>query len=229
MKFWILSVILLVPVSAQTLHYTISWQSGLPLGEATLRASKSAPAISSEAPAVDDGKWSFELLLDAAVPGLTIRDEYRSKADAKFCSESLEKTVTRGPRKSTEKETFDQGSKKVKRETSGGGRSEFTAPDCAHDALAFLQFVRQELAQGRLVQSQPVFLGAKYDVQVTYIGTETIRIDNKAVEADKVRAAIRGPKADVTAEILFARDAVRTPLLARLPLALGTFTVEWAE
>jgi hypothetical protein len=31
---------------------------------------------------------------------------------------------------------------------------------------------------------------------------------------------------DLTVEIFFARDAVRTPLLARIPLTLGTFTVE---
>jgi hypothetical protein len=30
----------------------------------------------------------------------------------------------------------------------------------------------------------------------------------------------------VTVEIFFAKDAARTPLLARIPLALGSFTVE---
>jgi hypothetical protein len=233
MKKWILIAIAMLPAGAETLHYNINWQSGLPLGEATLKASKSAPATSSEAPAAtDDGKWSFELMLDAAVPGLTLRDEYRSKADAKFCSQQLERNVIRGPKKSTEKETFDQGKKQVKRETPNGGRSELMAPDCAHDALAFLQFVRQELAAGRLVQSQPVFFGSKYDVQVQYIGTEPVKLaknDNKPVDADKVRASIRGPKADYTIEILFSHDGARTPLLARLPLALGTFTVELAE
>ncbi len=31
---------------------------------------------------------------------------------------------------------------------------------------------------------------------------------------------------DLTVEIFFARDAARTPVLARIPLPLGTFTVE---
>jgi hypothetical protein len=233
MKKWILIVVATLPAGAETLHYNINWQSGLPLGEATLKASKSAPATSSEAPdSGDGGKWSFELMLDAAVPGVTMRDQYRSKADAKFCSSQLDREVVRGQKKSTEKETFDQSKKQVKRESPGGGHSEMTAPECAHDALAFLQFVRQELAAGRLVQSQPVFFGAKYDVQVQYIGTESVKLaknDNKPVEADKVRTSIRGPKADYTIEILFSHDAARTPLLARLPLALGTFTVELAE
>lgn len=205
--------------SAETLHYSINWQSGLNLGEATLGANKS-DASGAES-------WSFELMLDAAVPGFTIRDDYKSSADAKFCSSVLEKTVTRGTRKSGEKVTFDQTRKSVKRETTGGGRSEAQAAgDCAHDALAFLQFARQELAQGRLAANQSVYLGPKYDLQLTYTGTETIRSDNKPVDTDKVRVSVRGPKADTTFEIYFARDEVRTPLLARLPLTLGTFTVE---
>jgi hypothetical protein len=205
--------------SAETLHYSINWQSGLNLGEATLGANKS-DASGAES-------WNFELMLDAAVPGFTIRDDYKSNADAKFCSTVLEKTVTRGTRKSTEKVTFDQARKSVKRETSGGGRSEAQAAgDCAHDALAFLQFARQELAQGRLAANQAVYLGPKYDLQLTYTGTETIRSDNKPVDTDKVRVSVHGPKADTTFEIYFARDDVRTPLLAKLPLALGTFTVE---
>jgi hypothetical protein len=233
MKLAMLCAIAMLPAGAETLHYNINWQSGLPLGEATLKASKSAPSTSSEAPeSGDGGRWSFELTLDAAVPGVTLRDEYRSRADANFCSQQLEKTVVRGAKKSTEKVTFDQKAKQVRRESPGGGKSEMPAPECAHDALAFLQFVRQELSAGRLVQSQPVFFGAKYDVQVTYLGTESVKLaknDNKPVEADKVRTAIRGPKADYTIEILFSHDGARTPLLARLPLALGTFTVELAE
>ncbi len=233
MKLGILFAMAMLTAGAETLHYNINWQSGLPLGEATLKASQAAPSTSSEAPdSGDGGRWSFEATLDAAVPGVTMRDEYRSKSDGKFCSQQLDRVVMRGQKKSTEKEIFDQKAKQVKRETAGGGKTDMQAPECAHDALAFLQFVRQELAAGRLVQSQAIFFGAKYDVQVQYIGTESIKLaknDNKPVEADKVRTSIRGPKADYTIEILFSHDAARTPLLARLPLALGTFTVELAE
>ena len=141
--------------------------------------------------------------------------------------EVLDKAVTRGTRKSGEKVTFDQERKIVKRETNGGGKSEAQAAgECAHDALTFLQFARQELAQGRLAANQSVYLGSKYDLQLTYTGTESIKQGDRVVEADKVRVSVRGPKADTSFEIYFARDEVRTPLLARLPLALGTFTVE---
>jgi hypothetical protein len=98
--------------------------------------------------------------------------------------------------------------------------------DCARDALTFLQFLRQELAQGRIAPNQSVYLGSKYDLQLTYVGTETIRQGDQRVEADKVRTNIHGPKSDLTIELYFARDEVRTPILARLPLALGVFTVE---
>lgn len=220
MKLALAACALALAASGETLHYTINWQSGLNLGEASIGAVKT-PAEGGE------GSWSFTLSLDAAVPGFLIRDEYRSKADAKFCSETLEKTVTRGTRKSVENVVFDRASGTVRRETQGGGKSEARFDgDCAHDAMAFLQFMRQELAQGRLATNQAVYLGSKYDLQLTYTGTETIRYDSKPVDADKVRVGLRGPKADVTFEVLFARDEVRTPLLARLPLALGTFTVE---
>jgi len=215
---WILFLTSLV-ASAESLHYSINWQSGLSLGEASLAANKHAASG-------EDTGWDFALTLDAAVPGFTIRDEYKSNSDAKFCSSTLEKTTTRGSRKSTEKITFDQANKTIKRETTGGGKSEMQAVECAHDALSFLQFTRQELAQGRLAANQSVYLGSKYDLQLTYTGTEAIRQENKSVDADKVRVSVRGPKADITFEIYFARDEVRTPLLARLPLALGTFTVE---
>jgi hypothetical protein len=92
--------------------------------------------------------------------------------------------------------------------------------------MAFLKVLRQELAKGHMVSQQAVYLGAKYDLKMTLLGTESIRRGEKRVDADHVQAKIRGPKADYTIEVYFARDAARTPILARLPLALGTFTLE---
>lgn len=220
---FLLSLITALPVNAETLHYTINWQSGLSLGEASLENSTSSEASG----AASDGGWRFQLTLDAAIPGQTIRDEYKSKADAKFCSEELERTLEHGSSKSVEKSTFDQQQKKVTRETEGdGGKSEIETGECPHDALAFLQFVRQELAQGRLVQHQSVFFGSKYDLQVTYVGRENIRLSDKRVEADQVHVSTHGPEADLTFEVFFAKDDAHTPLMARLPLSMGTLTVE---
>jgi len=165
-------------------------------------------------------------MLDAAVPGFMIRDEYSSAADDKLCTSQVQKTVTRGSRKTVEKIQIDTRTKMATRETQGGGKSQYSVPECVHDAMAFLQFVRQELRQGRVVPQQPVILGSKYDVRLTFVGTETIRVAGEAVEADRVRTEIKGPKVEVTADLYFSHDAARTPVLARIPLALGTFTVE---
>jgi hypothetical protein len=63
-------------------------------------------------------------------------------------------------------------------------------------------------------------------VRFEYTGTQTIKLGDQKVEADRMLANIRGPSAEVNVEMFFSRDAARTPVLARVPLALGTFTVE---
>ena len=214
------------PAGAETLHYSVNWQSGLSLGEGSLRSEK-LPADPDLAPGGDKaGGWKFEMMLDAAVPGFSIRDEYSSTADDKLCSSVVHKTVARGARKSEESVQIDAHAQTATREGKGGGKSQYSVPECVHDAMAFLQFVRQELKQGRVAPQQPVILGSKYDVHLTFTGTETIRVAGEAVEADRVRAVIKGPQVDVTADLYFSHDAVRTPVLARIPLPLGIFTVE---
>jgi hypothetical protein len=210
----LIAAILVLPAHAETLRYALMFQSGLKLGEAALIA--------------DSGEagWSFRASADASIPGFALRDEYKSATDAKFCSQTLERNLQRGSRKNAEKVTFDQEHEKVLRQTVNGGKSEISAEPCAHDAMAFLKVLRQELAKGHMVSQQAVYLGAKYDLKMTLLGTESIRRGEKRVDADHVQAKIRGPKADYTIEVYFARDAARTPILARLPLALGTFTLE---
>lgn len=219
-----LPLIAILPATAETLNYTINWQSGLSVGEASLENVLISAAGASAGPATEG--WTFLLTLDAAVPGYTVRDEYRSTADGKFCSEELERTMVRGSARSIEKSTFHRETKTVVRETNGGEKHEIETGECAHDALTFLQLVRRELAQGRLVPHQSVFLGSKYDLQVTYVGNESIRMADGRVEADRVRIASHGPESDLTFEVFFAKDDIRTPLMARLPLSMGTFTVE---
>lgn len=209
------------PMSAETLHYSINWQSGLSLGEATLTSTRTGDAASGEQ------GWSFSVDVDASIPGFLIRDDYRAEAGPGLCSIELNKELSRGARKTRERVSFDQDARRITRETlDGGGKSDYSAPECARDALSFLQFVRNELAQGRVAPQQPAILGAKYDVQLTYTGSEKIRVGDEWKEADRVRTSIHGPQADYSVDLYFARDPERTPLAAKLPLALGTFTVE---
>jgi hypothetical protein len=203
------------PASAESLRYSINWASGLSLGEATLRADKGKEA------------WDFEVTMDASIPGFALRDRYHSGATLDLCSLQLEKSFTHGARKADEKITFDQQNHTASRETqNGGGKSEVSIPSCAKDALTFMQFARSELAQGRLAPQQQVIFGAVYNVRIEYTGAQKIKVGDQAVDADRILATIKGPTTDLTVEMFFARDAVRTPLLARIPLALGTFTVE---
>lgn len=213
-----------LPAAAETLHYSVNWPSGLSLGEASIRSDRTGENKAEGGP---EPGWEFELTLDAAVPGFSMRDHYESSADAGFCSLQLDKTLAHGDRKSEERVKFDQHAREVTRETlNGGGKSQYSVPACARDALTFLQFVRSELAQGRLAPHQPVVLGARYDLQLTYVGTEELRIAGERQEADKVRVGVKGPKSTVTLELYFAHDDVRTPLKATVPLPLGAFTVE---
>jgi hypothetical protein len=218
----------LVCARAETLHYAINWQSGLNLGEATLTSEKSNWVVNG----AETPRWSFNLDIDAGIPGFSISDQYESRAGNDLCSVNLEKTIHHGSRRDEETVTFDQEQHSVTREThpSGiGGKSDFSVPSCARDALAFLQFVRQELAQGHLAPQGPVILGAEYDVRLEFAGTEQVKKMGKPVDADKIHATIRGPASDLGVDIFFAKDDARTPLGARIPLSLGTFSVELAH
>ncbi len=220
---------LMASIHAEALHYVINWQSGLSLGEATLASTRSLWVVSG----VETASWSFDLDIDASVPGFAIRDHYTSGADSATCSAKLDKVVHRGSHKSEEIETFDQQQHTVTRATQpegdGGGKSDISVGPCARDALAFLQFARQELAQGRLAAQQSVVLGSLYNVRLEFGGTETIKKLGQPIQADRIHATIKGPASELAVDIFFAKDEVRTPVLARIPLPLGTFTVELAH
>jgi hypothetical protein len=211
---------------AESLTYAISWPSGLSLGEATLTSDQKSDQKHDAAGPKGSGPWSFHLDLDASVPGFAIRDQYQSKADAGLCSAELKKSVSHGGRKSEEKVVFDQQKNTATRESGSSGKTEIDVPACAHDALAFLQFARMELAQGRMAPQQAVIFGAAYQVRLVFIGTQPVNVDGKRVDADHLQATIKGPSREYTIELFFSRDAARTPVMARIPLPLGAFTVE---
>jgi hypothetical protein len=214
-----------VPANAPTfeneqLHYSVNWPSGLSLGEAEFGASSSKDAVK---PAE---RLHLQFDLNAGVPGFSVSDRYRSEASPEFCSAEFQRTASHGSKKTDEKITFDANGGRAMRETVGGGNSELDTSACGRDALAFLYYVRHELSQGRIPPSQTVFLGAPYEVRLEFAGTQSIRIGDKPVEADRVNASVKGPSSGVNFEVFFLKDRVRTPALVRVPLALGTFTME---
>ena len=207
----------------EQLHYNINWPSGLSLGEAQLSASSSK---SGEDPSPI---LHFSFDIDAGIPGFTVTDRYRSLAVDDFCSTEFRRTSKHGAKSTDEKMTFDAHEGKVTRETVGGGKTVTDAPSCAKDALTFLYYVRHELSQGRIPPSQTIFFGPQYEVHLEFAGTQTIRIADKPVQADRMTASVKGPVAGISFEIFFLKDRARTPALVQVPLSLGTFSMELAQ
>jgi hypothetical protein len=205
------------PFQDESLRYSLNWPSGLSLGDASFSAHKGKSG------------WSFDVSVDLAVPGFPIADKYHSAVDPQICSSELERTVSHSGRKSRERTTFDQGKGKAHRQTllpSNGGGSDFDIPSCGRDALAFVYYVRQEMGQGRVAPQQQVFFGSAYNVRLEYTGAQTIQSGDKQAVTDHVVAYVKGPKSDFSVEVFFARDAARTPLSVRIPLAVGTLSLE---
>ena len=213
-----LLLVFTIPGFCDSLHYQINWPSGLSLGEVEL--------VSVHAEEKNSGNWKTSLSIDASIPGFAVRDEYKSIATADLCSTEFDKTFAHGPHKNQETLRFDQGEHVVTRETSGGGKSDTSVAACARDPLAFIQYLRRELVEGRLPPPQQVIYGAIYDVRVEYKGKQSIRVGEQNVEAERILASIKGPSSNLNVEVFFAQDRVRTPLLAKIPTPLGTFSVE---
>jgi hypothetical protein len=205
------------PFGNEALNYSINWPSGLSLGEGRMVAKRTAD------------RWEFELALDASLPSFAILDRYRSVAQADFTSLEFEKEFTHGKRKGHERTAFDLSRSIATRETlatTGGGKTEMQILPGAKDALAFLYFLRRELAQGRIPPAQTVYFGAPYQLRVDYGGVQPLRLNEQRVDADRLLLSMKGPSSQASFEIFFSRDAARTPVMFRAPFAMGTFSME---
>jgi len=205
------------PFTDETLRYNLNWQSGSSLGEATLTAHRSAVG------------WNLDATLNAGVPGFSLADQLHSAVDPGLCSQEFERDLTHGGMRTDEKINFDQRAGSAARTTSfpaGGGRTDFNIATCARDAVAFAYYARVELGQGRVPAPQQVYFGSAYSVRLEYTGAENVTSGGKSVVADRVHAAVKGPKADFQCDLFFARDAARTPLSVRIPHPLGVFSLD---
>ncbi len=212
------------PIFAPTLpnesvRYSVNWPTGVSLGEATLVASSSAG--SSGQP----GHMHFVFDLDAGAPAFTVSDRYTSDAAGAFCSSEFEKSISHGSKKADDKETFDSTNGTVTR-GSGSGQSQMSGSTCSKDALTFLYFLREELSQGRIPSGETIYFGAPYQVQLSSAGTESLKIGNASVDADRISATVTGPSSNISFEMVFLKDPARTLAAVRVPLALGKFSME---
>jgi hypothetical protein len=164
------------------------------------------------------------------LPTLEIRDEYRSATDPSLCSREFEKDAQRGPKKIRELVTFDQDERVATRETlDGGGSSDLDVPPCARDALAFLYFLRQDIAQGRIPPPDDVNFGGQYMISVTYAETRPVDAAGKRQNADRILLDVSGPESQHSFEIFFGKDDARTPLVIRVPFEMGVFSLRLVE
>jgi hypothetical protein len=206
------------PFQNETLHYSVSWPGGRSLGDVTLTAHKA------------NGGWDFEMSTTLSIPVVPISDTYKSSASGMdLCSSALQREISHGAKKVSEKTEFDQKANQATRQTlvpAGGGKSEFAIPTCAHDALTYQYLARREMGQGRVPPAGKVFFGSGYDVKTVYTGAQDIPVAGKPVVTDHVNVSVKGPASDFTFEIFYARDAARTPLLIKIPVSIGTVSLE---
>jgi len=201
------------PFTDESLTYSIVWPSGLSLGEAKLSAAHSGAG------------WLFDLTLDAAVPGYTVKDAYHSVAGSDLCAAEFDRDTVHGAKKTREKTSISNGM--AVRKTVGGGQSELAVAACAHDALTALFVARREFGQGRVPQAEKVLFGGSYDLQLQYTGAQSIKIADVPTQADRVFCTVTVKENQkFEFEVYFARDAARTPLLIRVPFALGAISME---
>jgi hypothetical protein len=197
-------------------RYEVKWPSGIPLGEAQIRAAR------------DGGNWVLELEIEASIPGYRVQDRYRSVVDGNLCSLEFEKDFEHGRKKGKEKTTFAGG--KAKRVTiGGGGTTEYDVPACPRDALAFLFFVRQETAGGRAVPPQKLYFGGGYDVRLERAGVQTVTIAEAPAQTDKLQVTVTTAKGKLMIDLYLARDEVRSLGVVRVPFAMGNFSMEWVR
>jgi Protein of unknown function (DUF3108) len=202
------------PFTDEDLNYTITSPGKASLGEAHLHARHSGAS------------WNFEFVVDAGIPGYQVTNNYRAEAGADFCTASFDRRTTQGARKTEENETVDHGRGMVSRVSKDGGQSEIQVPDCVKDALTYLFYAREEMGQGRVPTAQKLLFGGLYEISPSYTGAPMIPMNGSQVQTDELVCTVKGPSASITFEIYFARDAARTPLLIKLPLAMGTFSME---
>ena len=206
------------PFQNESLHYTINYSSGLSLGDANLSAHKTAKG------------WDFTVSLDAAVAGFSLKDKYTASMEGAYCSTQFTRDTIHASKSNKEKTTFDQEKQTARRQTefpSDGGYSDLSTGACGRDAISFLYFARKELGQGRVPPPQVVYFGSPYTVSQAYTGAQNITLADKKPElTDRLVFTVKGPKSEFTVEVFYARDAARTPLLIKIPQAVGTLSME---
>ena len=191
------------------------------LGDVTLTAHKTG-----------DGGWDFDMSTSVAIPVVPIADNYKSSAiGTDLCSVDLaarnQSRQQEGHREDRVRSEEQSGAPRQTTVPAGGGKSEFGIPTCgARCADVPYISARREMGQGRVPPAGKVFFGSGYEVKMDYTGAQDIPVAGKPVVTDHVNVSVKGPASDFSFEIFYARDAARTPLLIKIPVTVGTVSLE---
>jgi len=204
------------PSHEESLRYVVKWPGGFSHGQVNLTSHQSGAG------------WDLMMSVDAGIPGFQIADRFHSLTQPGFCSLEFVRETTHGTRKSNEKTTFDYPAKVAHRVSLiAGGTSDLgLSSNCAYDALAYLFVVRGELAKGLATAPAQIFFGAAYSIRLETAGQQTLTVGDKSEPADRVAVHVKGPASTSDFEIFFARDPMRTPLLAHIPTSIGAISLE---
>ena len=200
----------------ERLVYSIAWPSGLSVGRAEFRARNLDPG------------WRFELTMSASLPSIEIDDAFRSRTDSATCSIEFEKHARHGERRAHESLRFRSGSlERINLEADAApGSGIVPTEECARDALAFLYFLRADLAAGRVPPASRVYFGAGYRLELELEETRRLVWDGERRLVDEIRAVIRGPASEHELSAFFDRDEARTPLIYRMEFDGTPFTMQ---
>jgi len=207
------------PFQTETLHYRVIWPGGKALGEVTMGA-RPTPG----------GGWDFDMSTNVGIPLVPIADKYQASATTfDLCSVTLNREISHGNKRVVERTKFDQKANQAMRQTvvpAGGGKTEMALPTCARDALTYIYYGRREMGQGRVPPAAKVFFGSPYEVKTNYTGAMDVPVGGKTKTTDKLEVSVKGPASDFKVEVFYDRDAARTPLLIRIPVTIGTVSLE---
>lgn len=203
----------------ERLEYTITWPSGLSVGKAEFRARDLDPG------------WRFEMTLRASLPQIEIDDAFVSRTDADMCSETFEKHLRHGAKRGHESLRF--GPRELERTNLEAPTNEppgiVPVGNCARDALAYLYFVRQDLAAGRIPAPGNIYFGAGYRIRLEFVRTRWLVVAGERRLVDEIRVVVRGPASEHAFSAYFARDPTRTLLLVRADFEEGPFSMRLSE
>jgi hypothetical protein len=204
------------PAGDEVLRYDVRLPNGSAIGTATFEAVRVKGAEAS---------WHFRVHTNFSLPGIPVEDTFRSLS-ANFCSAEFEKDSLHGSKKTAEIVVFYPERQKAVRSTKGGGMSSIQTGPCPKDPVNVLYHTRVELGKGRKPFTGTTVFGAAYEVKMDSRGKKKIEIGGKDHQTELVAGSYRGPKSKGEFEIYFSRDETRTPLVLRVPLAVGSITLE---